>query len=249
MGTVPVVGWDYGGHPGLGQARRYQFSQSLLAGSFVSITLCFDRHVTFDMDSGVAGEYDIGDTFKPSTSFVPGQDQLNDLDLYLLPKGSTNFDNPIALSDSSDSGIEHIFAQIPATGDYEFWVYQFGNNFGGPDHYAAAWWAMAAITHASTGDYDGNGIVQANDYTVWKNAFGTANTAVDGNGDGVVDAADYTIWRDHLGQMVAIGNAAAVPEPSAVIMLLAGVFLSALRSATMTASGRELQRKYVALFA
>jgi hypothetical protein len=45
-GTVPVIGWDYGGHPGLNQARKYQFGQSLEAGSFVSITLCFDRHVT-----------------------------------------------------------------------------------------------------------------------------------------------------------------------------------------------------------
>jgi hypothetical protein len=31
--------------------------------------------------------------------------------------------------------------------------------------------------------------------------------AADGNANGVVDAADYTVWRDHLGQSAAsVGN-------------------------------------------
>src|SRR5262249_38036663 len=96
--------------------------------------------------------------------------------------------------------------------------------------YAVAWWAVAAPTPTGQGDYDHNGIVQLADYTVWKNAFGTANANVDGNGDGVVDAADYTIWRDHLGQMVGSGSAAAVPEPSGTALLaVAGVMVLGLR--------------------
>ena len=55
----------------------------------------------------------------------------------------------------------------------------------------------------------------------------------DGNLDGVVDAADYTVWRNNLGLNLAtigfanasgtavlgLGQGSAVPEPSALILL------------------------------
>ena len=48
------------------------------------------------------------------------------------------------------------------------------------------------------GDYNRDGVVDANDYSVWQNSFGQtgAGLAADGNLNGIVDAADYTIWRD-----------------------------------------------------
>ncbi|MCA9260542.1 MAG: hypothetical protein KDA61_15120, partial [Planctomycetales bacterium] len=48
------------------------------------------------------------------------------------------------------------------------------------------------------GDYNGNGSVDAADYTIWKDSFGQSgqDLAADGNGNGVIDAADYTIWKD-----------------------------------------------------
>ncbi|MCA9189241.1 MAG: hypothetical protein KDA99_26630, partial [Planctomycetales bacterium] len=48
------------------------------------------------------------------------------------------------------------------------------------------------------GDYNKNGMVDAADYTVWKDNFGsTTSLDADGNGDGTVDAADYTVWKDN----------------------------------------------------
>ena len=41
-------------------------------------------------------------------------------------------------------------------------------------------------------------------------AFATAVPG-DYNGDGVVNAADYTVWRDHLGQNFALTNEVAAP--------------------------------------
>jgi hypothetical protein len=233
IATVPVIGWDYGHTNGLDTVIKYQLSQPLQAGSFASLSLAYDRDVAFDSDSGTSNEYDFGDTFEPSLSFVPGDDQANDLDLYLLPKGATDFDNPIAQSISTDSTIEHIFAQIPTTGEYEIWVHQFDNDIGIGQNYALAWWAMAA-SNGPPGDYDGNGSVGPEDYDIWKANFGTSFAAADGNGNGVVDAADYTVWRDNLGG--GSGGIASVPEPSTALL---GVMLVCASSLKRRWSDRE----------
>ena len=79
---------------------------------------------------------------------------------------------------------------------------------------------LASLMATLLGDYSGNGIVDAADYTVWADNFGsTTNLAADGNGDGVVDAADYTIWADNFGS----SNTSAittVPEPAAGLFAL-----------------------------
>ncbi|MEZ6101053.1 MAG: esterase-like activity of phytase family protein [Pirellulaceae bacterium] len=50
------------------------------------------------------------------------------------------------------------------------------------------------------GDYNCNGAVDAADYTVWKDHFGSQDfLAADGNGNRIVDAADYTVWKDGFG--------------------------------------------------
>jgi hypothetical protein len=91
-----------------------------------------------------------------------------------------------------------------------------------------------------TGDYNGDGVVNAADYTVWRDTLGsTTDLRADGNGDGIIDAADYSAWTTNYGKVYATGSgagsSAAVPE-SASWMLLAmgGIWLTVLR---LTRSG------------
>ncbi|MEX2093337.1 MAG: PEP-CTERM sorting domain-containing protein [Pirellulales bacterium] len=82
---------------------------------------------------------------------------------------------------------------------------------------------MAGQTSSGSipGDYNNNGSVGSEDYTVWKNTFNqnvTAGTGADGNNNGKVDAADYTVWRDHKNAAGSGALSGAVPEPSTVTL-------------------------------
>ncbi|QDT70066.1 hypothetical protein MalM25_30110 [Planctomycetes bacterium MalM25] len=55
------------------------------------------------------------------------------------------------------------------------------------------------------GDYDNDQDVDADDYFFWDASYGSTTLLIaDGNGDGVVNAADYTIWRDNLTPVAAV---------------------------------------------
>jgi hypothetical protein len=129
---VPPIGWDFGTTPGEGEFNRYQFLGELLEGSFVSITVAWDRQVNFSFDEGTANEYDFGDEFE---EYVPGlgppdDSVINDLDIYLMPKFAATLGDAIALSFADVGTLEHLFFQIPETGEYEFWIHQWDDEVG-----------------------------------------------------------------------------------------------------------------------
>jgi hypothetical protein len=80
------------------------------------------------------------------------------------------------------------------------------------------------------GDYNGNGQVDAADYTVWRNTLGsTTDLRADGTGPGgvpdqVVNHLDYTFWKqrysDPAGSGVSFDELAHVPEPLAKVFLV-----------------------------
>jgi hypothetical protein len=84
----------------------------------------------------------------------------------------------------------------------------------------------ASITLA--GDYNGDHIVNAADYTVWRNLLGS-NTALTNETEslGVVDDADYTVWKANFGATDGSGGGSAgvVPEPGSIVLLALGLLL------------------------
>jgi hypothetical protein len=74
------------------------------------------------------------------------------------------------------------------------------------------------------GDYDGNGIVDASDYAIWRKRLNQNVTLPNDTTPGTVTAADYTVWRANFGK-VASGSGSGsslasgeVPEPASGVL-------------------------------
>ena len=94
------------------------------------------------------------------------------------------------------------------------------------------------------GDYNGNGVVDAADYVLWRKG-GPLQNEVDA--PGTINQADYDAWRARFGdtaQSDSGSGAAAIPEPAACILVVVGLMVSCLCPATMTCYTRNFGRRY-----
>jgi hypothetical protein len=80
------------------------------------------------------------------------------------------------------------------------------------------------------GDFNGDGTVDAADYTVWRNTLGsTTELAADADGSGEVDAEDYLLWKAQFGKSLGGSLAVApraVPEPATILLVVGAIFLA-----------------------
>ncbi|QDU58687.1 hypothetical protein [Aeoliella mucimassa] len=97
-----------------------------------------------------------------------------------------------------------------------------------------------------SGDYNGDGIVNLADYTVWRDSLGSttdlrANGNDTGASQGVVDMADYQTWKTNFGQTAAAGSVqtASVPEPSTACLLVLMGIACAVRSRRSSMQGNN----------
>lgn len=81
------------------------------------------------------------------------------------------------------------------------------------------------------GDYNGDGTVDAADYTVWRESLGSeVLLAADGDGNLIIDEADFLVWRTNYGATLGAGaGTQSVPEPTTLGLLVASVGLLTLR--------------------
>lgn len=140
---VPAIGWDYrtvaiaakgASNPAADSlVRDYVFEKPLRGGSYLSATLAWDRLVEL-VDRNGNSSYDLGETFRDRG--------LNDLNLYLMRVDDTDIRKAIWSSVSAVDSVEHLFYQIPSTGQYKLRV-QFSRRVNeAVQPYAIAWWTL-----------------------------------------------------------------------------------------------------------
>ncbi len=67
------------------------------------------------------------------------------------------------------------------------------------------------------GDYNGNGVNDAADYTVWRDSLGDVvpnGTGADGDANGVIDAGDYDAWANNYGRDTTLAGFSFAPGGS-----------------------------------
>ncbi|MBL1176031.1 MAG: S8 family serine peptidase [Pantanalinema sp. GBBB05] len=130
--AVPAIAWDYRTVT-LGESpyQDYVLDQPLLAGSFVSATLTWNRLVEL-VDKNSNDEFDLDESFRDRG--------LNDLNLYLMRVEDDDIRQSIWSSESGVDSVEHIFYQVPKTGRYKLRVQFQRQVHQSSQPYALAWW-------------------------------------------------------------------------------------------------------------
>lgn len=130
--AVPAIGWNYD-QLNAGSVQDYVLASPLQKGSFVAITLDWDRLVEL-RDTNKNGQFDVGENFRDRG--------LNNLDLYLLNAETNQPASAICTSVSEVDSVEHIFCPVATTGNYKIRVH-FRQQINQPvQPYAIAWWTV-----------------------------------------------------------------------------------------------------------
>jgi hypothetical protein len=125
--------------------------------------------------------------------------------------------------------------ELLETNDLEFYFAEPGR----PLQQARVFYTSEAGT--LPGDFNSDGVVDAADYTVWRDNLGSTSAdgpvAGDADGNRLVNDADYRLWRLHFGlaaPAAALGATQVVPEAGSLLMLLSlcGTLVLGRRCAT-----------------
>jgi arylsulfatase A-like enzyme len=163
------------------------------------------------------------------------------LDLFAAGVGGSDYDKLSVTGKATLQGslvleLSSVFSPLPGQ---SFSVLTAGDliasdmQLEGPD---AEWFNMSVVggtdlvlTFASA-DFDGNGMVDADDLLVWQNRFGGAAGGLgDADNDGDIDGADFLTWQRQVSPSGSASQNAAVPEPSGLALGSIMAVIAALR--------------------
>lgn len=208
---------------------EYYGNESL--GTYVSVDADQDLGTGFDIRGfGIVGSEAGWQNDFPFSQLNGG---WNEGPLYGGPYGNGgapiwpfwNLDGPerewmIPLDVTHDSaGATPVFTQD--TFDILIWTEEGAGDIlgSGPDAFEKLTYTLATAP-VLAGDYNGDGSVDAADYTVYRDSFGDvgAELPADGDNSGEVDDLDYIVWANNYG--AGGSTTTAVPEPTALVSLL-----------------------------
>lgn len=175
--------------------------------------------------SSAGGSLDVGSWTRVTDSYDLSGDQSVDstANWFILGASVSNVAeaSPDEGSASLAAGQVVSLGNLFNTGLAEDWSVTTSSNGVTSDPFAAAFRNLKA-------DYDADLDVDQDDYGVFAATFGsTIDLRADGNGDGIVNAIDYTIWRDspslslapaQLPALIRAGGI-AIPEPAAALLV------------------------------
>lgn len=127
--------------------------------------------------------------------------------------------NPLELSES-----RFYYTDRDGTGVWQLpWTMEEDADFATPE---LAYTPTLLSGPKTVGDFNGDGVVDLADYTVWRNRLGEtgANAVADANHDQVVDSRDYDIWKRNFGRTISFNsnsNSVQVAEPESAMLLVA----------------------------
>ncbi|MEN1678077.1 MAG: matrixin family metalloprotease [Planctomycetota bacterium] len=149
----------------------------------------------------------------------------NDLSLELYESGPGGLTLIVASNSGGVGFVESVSGVEAPAGDY---VVKVAGDTDAVQLYTLALNAVAA-PEPRLGDFNDDGVVDAADYTVWRDNLGQPDDSTllfRGDGSAGVDDGDYQVWRQSFGlSYEAVAASSATPEPSAAGALLAGVLV------------------------
>jgi hypothetical protein len=188
--------------------------KSLLTEAATSVTSRFDfQFITAPMDAGQTGA-------EPGMQIIPGT---------YIPFGNGGNIYHAAVTSVANTAAFPDLGMAPYTPAYRTSVLNALTTT--TDHLPVVADYSFATAVGYPGDYNRDGIVNAADYTVWRDTFGqsvmTMGSGADGDGDGMIGQGDYDFWTLHFGEPMPGGGAGrlattAVPEPRAAALLILG---------------------------
>jgi hypothetical protein len=200
---------------GVGGTATGEIRSSIISSA--DVALGFDLTATFDVGGTVhvTGSHNliVKQNDFPSITYSSDDPQLG----ALMTNGGPTATHALA---ATSPAVNHGVNPLNFTTDQRGGSYMRASN-GVPD--IGAFELQVAGGPALPGDYNGNSVVDAADYIVWRQTLNTAVTpnysGADGDGDGQITPDDHNVWRANfghsLGTSAGVAAAIATAAPSA----------------------------------
>ena len=218
--------------PQMGRLRAVALATAALLAAILSPRLAI-AHVGLDSPNGGDGQTLVGGELFTIQWHPEVEHETVDWDLWYTTDDPEQNSEPnwisiaenLPLGDPQASAIHTYDWLVPNQNLAEAWVRVRQDNEL-PDEEAQDYydWSDASfriVASTLAGDYNGDGLVSAADYAVWREALNSGASPADGTGDNQTDHADYLLWSENFGGAQPATLSLAAPEPATVGMIAA----------------------------